>query len=352
MKKQFAVLVVLTIIAMALPILANAESSGACGDSLTWTLDDNGVLTISGTGKMFDYNYVPEDDHPITEAPWGAAPTQVMIGNGVTSIGENAFCGCGSLTEASIPNTVTSIGKGAFSYSGLTDITIPNSVVIIEDDAFSAFNTELTIRCYSGSVIQQYAEANGIKIELLDSMPRPVITEQPSGKTAADGETVAFTITASNAETYQWYCRASSADGWTAVEKNGNSSTYELTASARHNGYQYRCVVKNAVGAVYSKTAILTITEKNLPIITGQPTDSEVVAGSEVTFTVTASDADSYQWYYQKPGETTWNQVKKNGASATYTLTTAARHNGYKYQCKVQNAEGSVYSSIVVLTVK
>ena len=67
---------------------------------------------------------------------------------------------------------------------------------------------------------------------------------------------------------------------------------------------------------------------------------------------MTATGATSYQWYYQKPGETTWIAVTNNGTSATYTLTVATRHNGYKYKCEVINAAGSVYSNIVTLTVK
>ena len=61
----------------------------------------------------------------------------ITIPNGVTSIGNNAFDGCNSLTSITIPNSVTSIGDKAFSgCSGLTSITIPNSVTSIGDDAF------------------------------------------------------------------------------------------------------------------------------------------------------------------------------------------------------------------------
>lgn len=40
----------------ALPITASAASSGQCGDNVYWTLDDNGTLTISGTGDMWDWD--------------------------------------------------------------------------------------------------------------------------------------------------------------------------------------------------------------------------------------------------------------------------------------------------------
>ena len=64
--------------------------------------------------------------------------TSVTIPNSVTSIGDGAFSRCFSLTSVTIPNSVTSIGSEAFrSCSSLTSITIPNSVTSIGDMAFS-----------------------------------------------------------------------------------------------------------------------------------------------------------------------------------------------------------------------
>ena len=63
--------------------------------------------------------------------------TSVTIGNGVTSIGRLLFFGCSSLTSVTIGNSVTSIGYEAFlSCSSLTSVTIPNSVTSIEEKAF------------------------------------------------------------------------------------------------------------------------------------------------------------------------------------------------------------------------
>lgn len=107
-------------------------SSGTCGDNLTWTLDSEGLLTISGTGKMYDYNY--------DSLPWDSyrdSIKTVEIQSGVTSIGDGAFYGCTGLTSVTIPDSVTSIGKNAFyNCTGLTSITIPNSVTSIGGGAF------------------------------------------------------------------------------------------------------------------------------------------------------------------------------------------------------------------------
>ncbi len=98
---------------------------------ITWTLS-NGTLTISGTG-MPDYGYY---DY----SPWHSQILKIkkiVIENGVTNIGNNAFFSCSGLTSITIPNSVTSIGECAFcGCRGMTSITIPNSVKSIGDGAF------------------------------------------------------------------------------------------------------------------------------------------------------------------------------------------------------------------------
>ena len=79
------------------------------------------------------YNYVQDT---LIQCP--CAKTSITIPNSVTSIGEEAFCGCTGLTSVTIPNSVTSIGEEAFyGCTGLTSITIPTNVTSIGDYAFS-----------------------------------------------------------------------------------------------------------------------------------------------------------------------------------------------------------------------
>ena len=116
----------------ALPAEATTVASGTCGENLTWTLDDEGTMTISGTGEMTDF---------LSFAPWNSSHSSIkslVIENSVTSIGNHAFSGCYNLTSVTIPNSVTSIGDSAFyRCSNLPGVTIPNSVTSIGDSAFS-----------------------------------------------------------------------------------------------------------------------------------------------------------------------------------------------------------------------
>ena len=116
---------------------ATVVDSGYCGDegdgtNLSWTLDSEGTLTISGTSKMADYTWV--------STPWysyRSSIRSVAIGDHVTSIGEDAFSYCTSLTNVTIPDSVTSIGGGAFfGCASLTNVTIPDSVTSIDNYAF------------------------------------------------------------------------------------------------------------------------------------------------------------------------------------------------------------------------
>ena len=161
-KRLLSFVLAVLMIASLLPATALAAGivdSGTCGaegdgSNLTWTLDSDGVLTISGSGDMHGYDYGSSG------APWDDSRVKsAVIAEGVTSIGSHAFFDCTSLTSVTIPDSVTSIGDNAFgSCESLTSVTIPGSVTSIGGKAFFGC-TSLTSVTIPDSVtsIDQYA---------------------------------------------------------------------------------------------------------------------------------------------------------------------------------------------------
>jgi deoxycytidine triphosphate deaminase len=91
----------------------------------------------------------------------------ITIPDSVTSIGGSAFSDCESLESITIPDSVTSIGWGAFvDCTSLESITIPDSVTSIGEDAFLDC-PNLTIHANEGSFAAKYAEVNKIKLEII-----------------------------------------------------------------------------------------------------------------------------------------------------------------------------------------
>lgn len=141
-------------------------ASGKCGDDLTWKLDGNGLLTISGTGAMYDFE---------EEAPWLALePQKLVLEEGIThisdsafyrctsltgtlklpdsltSVGYSTFCGCKELTGTLVlPKNLTDIGEIAFADCGFTGgLTLPEGLTALSGEAFrgcKGFDGKLTL---------------------------------------------------------------------------------------------------------------------------------------------------------------------------------------------------------------
>lgn len=109
--------------------------SGSCGDNLTWTLTCDSILTISGTGKMWD----------AADLKWLLRAQKIktiILQDGVKNIGVEAFAGCTNLLSASIPETVDSIGQRAFmNCINLRTVNMPNSVHALGHQAFVGCNS-------------------------------------------------------------------------------------------------------------------------------------------------------------------------------------------------------------------
>ncbi|MCX6630463.1 MAG: PKD domain-containing protein, partial [Candidatus Solibacter sp.] len=169
----------------------------------------------------------------------------------------------------------------------------------------------------------------------------PSITDQPLNQTVKRGSNATFNVTATGTPPlgYQWRFNAAAIAGATA-------SSYTRASAQCTNAGDYDVVVTNATGSVTSSVATLTVIAP--PAIAVQPTNQTIMAGSDATFTVTATNACggglTYQWRFNRTGIA--------GATApSFTRTNARYPHGGNYDVVVTNAAGSVTSSVAVLTV-
>ena len=115
--------------------LTNRPYRGMCGERVHWEYDvQTGTLEIAGTGAMWGYEFS-------SDAPWTRADltiNKLQLGEGITSIGNNAFANCEYLSYISFPNSLTSIGKSAFqNCKRITALFIPSNLTNISTYAFS-----------------------------------------------------------------------------------------------------------------------------------------------------------------------------------------------------------------------
>ena len=120
--------------AWVLPVHA-AETSGSCGTSASWTFEEStGTLTISGAGKMTDFEQNGEN------CPWNRIKSEIRrlkVGEGITEVGSYALAGCENLGQAELSKSLMKIGAGAFrGCTGLTRMELPEELLEIGAEAF------------------------------------------------------------------------------------------------------------------------------------------------------------------------------------------------------------------------
>lgn len=126
-----------------------AATSGVCGTNVRYNLSAAGILTISGSGKMADYT-------DSRRAPWYSQRTaikKIVIGSGVTAIGNQAFCGCTELNSVTIAASVKKIGGEAFSECiSLVKVTLPKNLSEMGAYAFANCDSLTTVSEISGTL--------------------------------------------------------------------------------------------------------------------------------------------------------------------------------------------------------
>ena len=238
-KKTLAVLLSTMLLLSAVPITAMAAettaqecvgaSSGTTGDC-TWTLDDDGLLTISGNGAMADYGFC---------GPWGDKIKNVVIESGVTAIGDFAFRYCTSLVSVTIGDSVTSIGDFAFRYcTSLVGVTIPDSVTSIGTGAFHGCSRLASVTI-SDSVttidVGAFSGCTSLESVTIPDSVTSIDYYAFSGCTSLASVTIPDSVTSIGFEAFGYLNYDSKAEGFTIYGKPGS----EAEAYANENGFTF-----------------------------------------------------------------------------------------------------------------
>ena len=130
-------------VSLFVPFVSAAESSGTCGENLTWTLSETGVLTVSGTGEMANYS-------ELYPAPWYSQRNEIrkiIVEEGVTSIGNRAFRELEHVTSVKLPSTLKTIGKYAFvNCTKINTVLFSGGLETISEGAFENCESLMTVR--------------------------------------------------------------------------------------------------------------------------------------------------------------------------------------------------------------
>ncbi len=334
---------------------ATITDSGICGDEVDWTLDSNGVLTISGTGDMWDYY--------VSGAPWwnddiekiiiedGVThigmyafqdcedATAVTIGSDVKTIGDYAFLRCRSITSIKIPNKVSSIGKDVFSdctklktvvlgqqlktigisafsnCTSLTEITLPESVTDIGDRAFDT--CEALDDVMLGKNLQTIgADAFRECISLTQIViPASVTSIGNHAFTECENlSRIVFMGDAPEIAKYSWIF--SNVEGRAFYPAENPTWTEEIMDSF------------DGTLAWLPKVNILT-----------QPKTAYAAYGKTVKTTVEAAgNGLTYQWYVRNANSDEY--VKTSGTSATYSTTMNLTRDNCRVYCVITDKYG------------
>ena len=155
MKKLLSLLLVLCLALSLLPasaLAADVIASGVGRDGLQWSYTRDGVLTVSGRGPMRSYQKsditMDSNIDQRVPTPWVRYASEiraVVIGEGVTEVGDYTFIDCRELKSVQLPGTLRRVGAYAFSDASLESLQLPDGLQRIGPFAFGDTNIQSLI---------------------------------------------------------------------------------------------------------------------------------------------------------------------------------------------------------------
>ena len=235
-----------------------------------------------------------------------------------------------------------------------TDLVAPNSIFVAGNangSHYTGVRTGKTIAEYKALIANN---ANWTSVTNTTSMVTysgasfgignaQTITAHPASKNSCLGNSVTFSVTASDATSFQW--QEDRGSGYANVTDGGiymNATTQSLLITNNNmlmNGYRYRCVVggSSAIAAVSNSAGLVVI---ETPIMVGQPNNASIAVGGNTTFMVNATYASTFVWEVNV-GNGTFTAVSNGGVYSTATTAilkitgATAAMNGYQYRVLV-----------------
>ena len=285
-----------------------AENSSYSGDGVTVRAGSSSSASLSVDGGSLTATGKNENGAGIrytfgSSSSGSGKPSLTVSGNAIVRAN-------GGISDNSSTNP--KIGEDSSGTSGgivfddnegtvYGDVTLDESLTINQGETLTIpegsslnCNDKLT---NSGTILASGGTVTG-SLSGGTEVTTPSITAHPTGKTVTEGSAVEFSITASDAQTYQWQQSTDSGSSWTAInDATGDSYTISSTTSSMNN-YQYRCVVKSASGvSVISNAATLTVQAKPASVpVTGVKLNTETLelfTGNTATLTATVQPDDA-----------------------------------------------------------
>ena len=302
------------------------DTTGTCGKdyALTWTYSPTSkTLTISGNGSF--------DENMECGLVAKQEMTKLVINEGVTAIGNEAFCNCANLTTMQLPTTLKTIGERAF-YNCLDLVAIYNYRVnpcLIETNTFERVNTfDCVLYVLASSIAKYKSDASGWKI-FYDIKPIDATTvdNQVTDVTVvpSDNNAIVTWPTSENAETYTLQI-TKDGEVFCTLIFNGNGQLTGIAFAPGKNGNRHApaAVMTSNGGLRFTVTGLDSGTNYHLTLDAKNELD-EVVVSYDVDFETTGQ-ADIPTGMEETEAEIIPRKILRNGqvfiqrGDKTYTL--------------------------------
>ena len=262
---------------------------------------NGGSLTASGTGSRDGILFY------VGSSQATGATTSLTVSENAIVDARNGGISALKISETLPTPTPTGDNRSGIVFDGSTgtvygtvelqnDLTINEGETLTVPDGSSLnCNGNLT---NNGTILASGGTVTGKLKGSANDIQTPSITAQPTGQTVTEGTQATFSVTANDAQSYQWQQSTDSGSNWTDIS-DATSASYTINSTTiSMSGYQYRCVVKSASGvSVISNAATLTVQAKPAPVsVTGVSLDKatlELYTGDTATLTATVQPSNA-----------------------------------------------------------